>query len=120
MTRIVRAQILHTPRDPFAAGAAEALEAFSDGGLAYGPDGRIVACGPFAVVRAAHPCDTVTDVSDAVLVPGLVDLHVHYPQIAVIGAMGMTLLDWLATRALPEEARLAGTPRCRCCARAAS
>ena len=61
MTRIVRAQILHTPRDPFAAGAAEALEAFSDGGLAYGPDGRIVACGPFAVVRAAHPGATVTD-----------------------------------------------------------
>ena len=109
MTTIVRAQILHTPRDPFAAGAADALEAFSDGGLAYGPDGRILACGPFAGVRAAHPDAAVTDASDAVLVPGLVDLHVHYPQIAVIGAMGMTLLEWLATRTLPEEARLADT-----------
>ena len=69
----------------------------------------IVACGPFADVRAAHPDAALTDASDAVLVPGLVDLHVHYPQIAVIGAMGMTLLDWLATRTLPEEARLADT-----------
>ena len=33
MTTIVRAQILHTPRNPFAAGPG-ALEAFSDGGLA--------------------------------------------------------------------------------------
>src|SRR5919112_2283960 len=105
---IVRAQILHTPRDPFAIGP-EALEAFSDGGLAYDDRGRILATGPFAEVRAAAPDATVVDASDAVLLPGLVDLHVHYPQIAVIGAMGMTLLEWLATRTLPEEARLADT-----------
>jgi guanine deaminase len=106
MATIVRAQILHTPRDPFAVGGA-ALEAHSDGGLAYGADGRILASGSFAEVRRAHPAARVVDASDAVLLPGLVDLHVHYPQIAVIGAMGMTLLDWLATRTLPEEARLA-------------
>jgi guanine deaminase len=106
MTTIVRAQILHTPRDPFVDGR-EALEAFSDGGLAYDAGGRILATGPFADVRAAHPGAEVVDASDAVLVPGLVDLHVHYPQIA--GAMGMTLLEWLATRTLPEEARLADT-----------
>ncbi len=106
---IVRAQILHTPRNPFHDGGAAALEAFSDGGLAYGDDGRILQTGPFAAVRAQHPDATVVDASDAILLPGLVDLHVHYPQIAVIGAMGMTLLEWLATRTLPEEARLADT-----------
>jgi guanine deaminase len=105
---IVRAQILHTPRNPFADGPG-ALEAFSDGGLAYDRDGRILATGSFADVCAAHPGAEVVNASDAVLLPGLVDLHVHYPQIAVIGAMGMTLLDWLATRTLPEEARLADT-----------
>jgi guanine deaminase len=109
MTTIVRAQILHTPRDPFATGAADALEAFSDGGLAYGEDGRIVGCGSFGEVRTAHPDAALVDAADAVLLPGLVDLHVHYPQIAVIGAMGMTLLEWLATRTLPEEAMLADT-----------
>jgi guanine deaminase len=108
MPTIVRAQILHTPRNPFAVGGA-ALESYSDGGLAYDEDGRILATGAFAEVRRAHPAAEVLDASDAVLLPGLVDLHVHYPQIAVIGAMGMTLLDWLATRTLPEEARLADT-----------
>jgi len=108
MTTIVRAQILHTPRDPFVHGA-DALEALSDGGLAYGDDGRILATGSFADVRAAHPAAELHDASDAILLPGLVDLHVHYPQIAVIGSMGMTLLEWLATRTLPEEARLADT-----------
>jgi guanine deaminase len=84
MTTIVRAQILHTPLDPFAHGPG-ALEAFSDGGLAYDGNGRIVATGSFADVRAEHPGAEVVDASDAVLVPGLVDLNVHYPQIAVIG-----------------------------------
>ena len=31
----------------------------------------------------------------------------HFPQIAVIGAMGLQLLDWLDQRTLPEEARMA-------------
>jgi guanine deaminase len=39
--------------------------------------------------------------------PGFVDCHVHYPQIRMIGAMGLELMDWLRLRALPEEARLA-------------
>jgi guanine deaminase len=104
MTTIVRAQVLHTPRDPFA--EADALEGFSDGAVAL-RDGRIVATGDYERVRAAAPDAEVIDARDAVLLPGLVDCHVHYPQVAVIGAMGLRLLDWLHTRTLPEEARLA-------------
>lgn len=103
MTTLVRAQILHTPRDPF---EGHPLEAFSDGGLAFA-DGRILAVGDFETLRRDHPDADVLDARDALLLPGLVDLHVHYPQIGVIGAMGLSLLDWLDARALPEEARLA-------------
>jgi guanine deaminase len=103
-TTILRAQVLHTPRDPFAGG--DALEAFSDGAVAFA-DGRILATGELARVRAQHPSAEVVDASDAILLPGLIDVHVHYPQLPIIGAMGMQLLDWLQTRALPEEARLA-------------
>jgi len=104
MTTIVRAQVLHTPRDPFVEDGA--LEAFSDGAVAF-RDGRILAAGDYASVRAGHGDAEVVDASDAILLPGLVDTHVHYPQIGVIGAMGLELLDWLAQRTLPEEARLA-------------
>ena len=40
------------------------------------------------------------------LLPGFVDTHVHFPQVRVIGGLGMPLLDWLERCALPEEARL--------------
>jgi guanine deaminase len=104
MTTIVRAPLAHTPRDPFV--DADALECVEDGALAFAA-GRILAVGDYASVREQHPDAEVRDERDAILLPGLVDCHVHYPQIAVIGAMGLELLDWLRTRTLPEEAKLA-------------
>lgn len=104
MTTILRAQLFHTPSNPFAGGGA--LEAFDDGGLAF-DGGRILACGPFTSVAAEHPGAEVIAVPDGILFPGLVDTHVHFPQLGIIGAMGLQLLEWLQTRTLPEEARLA-------------
>lgn len=98
---IVRARVAHAPQP-------DRLEAHDDGALAYDPaGGTILAVGPFAAVAAAHPDATVDDQRGALLLPGLVDCHVHLPQLPVIGAMGMDLLDWLGRRALPAEARFA-------------
>jgi guanine deaminase len=111
---LIRAQVLHTPRDPFA--DATALEAFSDGAVAF-EDGRILATGDYPRVRAAHPDAELVDARDAILLPGLVDTHVHYPQVPIIGAMGVQLLEWLDTCALPAEARLADEAYARDAAR---
>src|SRR4051794_31432257 len=104
MTTIIRARVAHTPGDPFLASGA--LETFDDGAVAFA-DGAILATGSYAGVAAAHPDAEVLDRRDCFLFPGFVDTHVHYPQIPVIGAMGLQLLDWLATRTLPEEAKMA-------------
>ncbi|HEY9575622.1 MAG TPA: amidohydrolase family protein [Lachnospiraceae bacterium] len=46
------------------------------------------------------------DYKDSILIPGLVDLHVHAPQYAYRGlGMDMELLDWLEAHAFPEEAK---------------
>lgn len=108
MTTVLRACIAHTPRDPFT--EADALETYADGGLAFS-SGRILAVGEFAGVRAEHPESDVLDARDAIVLPGLVDCHVHFPQIGVIGAMGLELMHWLQTRTLPEEASLADPER---------
>jgi guanine deaminase len=104
MTTIVRARVAHTPRNPFI--DSSALQAFRDGAVAFG-DGRIVACGSWEEVRGQCPDAELIDARDAVLLPGFVDCHVHFPQIRVIGALGLELMDWLRSVALPEEARLA-------------
>jgi guanine deaminase len=101
--RIFRATVFDTPTSPFAGGE---LRSDEDGGLAV-QDGAIVARGSFAEVHGWYPDAEVVDLSGGLLVPGLVDTHVHFPQVRAIGALGMPLLRWLEECALPEEARLA-------------
>lgn len=48
----------------------------------------------------------VTDYGDKLIIPGLVDLHLHAPQYAFRGlGMDLELLDWLNTHTFPEEAK---------------
>ncbi len=54
-----------------------------------------------------HPHEEVVDLRGGLLLPGFVDTHVHYPQVRIIGGIGMPLLEWLERCALPEEAALA-------------
>lgn len=50
----------------------------------------------------------VRDAGDALIIPGLVDLHLHAPQYSFRGmAMDLELLDWLNTVTFPEESRYA-------------
>ena len=46
------------------------------------------------------------DQGDALIVPGLVDLHIHAPQYTFRGTgMDLELMDWLQQQAFPEESR---------------
>lgn len=101
--QIIRASYVHTPHNPFAGGS---LVAQTDGGLAL-EGGRIVASGPFEQVKAQYPTARVQELRGGLLIPGMVDLHVHYPQTRIIGGLGYRLLDWLEQHTLPQEARLA-------------
>ena len=100
---LFRATVLDTPDDPFTGGA---LRADDDCGLLV-EDGVVTSRGPFGAVRREHPDAEVLDLREGLLLPGLVDTHVHFPQVRVIGGLGMPLLDWLERCALPEELRLA-------------
>ena len=102
MTRtLYRARVLDTPDDPFAGGA---LRAEADVCLLV-EDGVIRARGAHADLTGRDLPEV--DLRDGILIPGLVDIHVHYPQVRVIAGLGMPLLEWLDRCALPEEARLA-------------
>lgn len=105
---LYRARAFDTPHDPFDDGLAEPGFRYDDDlGLAVSAEGVITTRGPFASVSAAHPLATVIDLRAGILLPGLVDTHVHFPQVRVIGALGMPLLEWLERCALPEEQHLA-------------
>ncbi len=99
---IYRAPVCDSPVSPFTGGA---LRASDDAGLAV-DGGSILDRGPFPQMSQRHPDAEVVDLRAGLLLPGLIDTHVHYPQLRVIGGLGRPLLDWLQQRALPEETRL--------------
>ena len=99
---LYRGTIVDTPDDPFAGGV---LRAEADGGLLVRAGG-IVDRGSFPELRRRYAGDEVVDLTGGLVLPGFVDTHVHFPQVRVIGGLGMPLLDWLQRCALPEEARL--------------
>lgn len=48
----------------------------------------------------------IRDYGDCLIIPGLVDLHIHAPQYSFRGlGMDMELLEWLETNTFPEEAK---------------
>jgi guanine deaminase len=102
---LYRATVIDVAGNPFT-DPTGALRADADGALLV-RDGTIAARGAFVDLRAAHPGEPVEDLRGGVLLPGFVDTHVHYPQVRAMGGLGLPLLDWLDTCALPEEIRFA-------------
>ena len=72
---------------------AGGVEFTRDVRLAWGEDGRLEAP------------QGAPDGGDALLIPGLVDAHVHLPQHRVRGRFQEALLPWLREHIWPEEAR---------------
>lgn len=102
---LFRGTFLDTPSAHFEVGIGAALRVETSA-IAVS-DGVIVARGSFESLAGDRPSDEVVDLRSGLVLPGLVDTHVHFPQVRAIGALGMPLLDWLDQCALPEEARLA-------------
>ncbi|KUF11200.1 guanine deaminase [Pseudoponticoccus marisrubri] len=68
-------------------------------------DGHIAAIGPAETLKAAHPQADRVDHGTALIVPGLIDAHAHYPQTRIIASWGKRLIDWLNSYTFPEEMR---------------
>ena len=64
--------------------------------------------GVFSRLPQHYEALPLADYPGRLIIPGLVDLHLHAPQFAFRGlGMDMELLDWLSTHAFPEEAKYA-------------
>ena len=56
-------------------------------------------------MTAKYPDAARIDHGNALILPGFIDAHVHYPQTAIIASWGKRLIDWLNTYTFPEEMR---------------
>jgi guanine deaminase len=97
------------PRPPFAL-RARLLSPLADGRLLHEPDGLLevdrngVLARVGAWVGGAQAPASVLDLRPMVVMPGLVDLHLHLPQLPNAGlGGGLDLLTWLERHIFPLE-----------------
>lgn len=94
-----RGEILSLSHDP--AEGPDAVRHEADGLLVI-DGGRIVARGAFADVAPRFP-ELAVERLEGLIVPGMIDAHVHYPQLGRIASHGEQLLDWLERHIFPAE-----------------
>ncbi len=109
-TTAFRASILHCLADPDGAtdhSKTSAVE-YIDDGLLIVDKGRIEETGEAqALLPGLSGNVEVVDYSDKLIIPGMIDCHVHFPQIDIIASYGEQLLDWLQEYAFPAEQKFA-------------
>jgi guanine deaminase len=109
----LRSSILHCLVDPGAESRSDTFEYFDDGVLII-DNGSVVAAGDAASLLNQLPANTkVEDYRGKLIVPGLIDCHVHFPQLDIIGSFGAQLLDWLNQYAFPVEEKFADPEHAR-------
>lgn len=116
---VIRGPALTYTDDPFLEDLAACRRYESDAAIVMA-GGRIVEFGPATRVLATVPPGTAVTryPDDALILPGFIDCHVHYPQTEIIGAYGAQLLDWLNRYIFVSEQGFADAGHARAVARA--
>ncbi|OHC26772.1 MAG: guanine deaminase [Pseudomonadales bacterium RIFCSPHIGHO2_02_FULL_60_43] len=101
-----RAAILHSIADPAVVGVEQSYEYFEDGLLVI-ENGQVANVGHAADLLHSLKGVEITEYRDALITPGFIDTHIHYPQTGMIASYGEQLLDWLNTYTFPTEQQFA-------------
>lgn len=100
----IRGIILDFVEDPFYVSEADSVRYFADG-LMVLEQGHIREVDAYSVLKDRYLNLPITDYSGKLIVPGLIDTHIHFPQTEMIAAYGEQLLEWLSRYTFPVESR---------------
>ena len=99
--KLFRASVLHFLSDPDVNGD-NAYQFFADGALVV-ESGHVVELGEARELRGKYADAELVDYSGKLIIPGMIDTHIHFPQVEVIASYGEQLLDWLNNYTFPAE-----------------
>jgi guanine deaminase len=100
----IRGAFLDFVDDPFYIAESESVRYIPDGLLVL-QHGKVLAFGAYKELQADYGAIEVAAYPGKLIVPGFIDLHVHYPQTEMIAAYGAQLLEWLEQYTFPTEAK---------------
>ncbi len=101
----IRGSFLDFIADPFFYPELETVR-YIDDGLMIVSAGIIQELDTYDRLKPKYPEISVTSYPGMLILPGFVDIHVHYPQTEIIGSYGKQLLEWLNKYTFPTEGKL--------------
>ena len=101
-----RGEVLYFTDNP--AKKVDSYRYYPDGVL-YVEGGKIVEAGAYEKLKSAYKSARIIDYSGKLIVPGMIDTHVHYPQTEMVAAYGDQLLDWLNNYTFPTEKKFSNS-----------
>ena len=102
MKTLLRGRILTFHADP---AETDDNHLYIEDGAIVVEDGIIIGIGDYS--ELADSALPVIDHRPDLIIPGLIDPHIHFPQVQVIASWGNQLLDWLNGYEFPGETRFA-------------
>lgn len=97
---LFKGDIFHFTKSPLE--YKDSYEFIPNGALVIA-DGKVLETGVYASLKSKYASIRETDYSGQLLMPGLIDAHVHYAQTEMLGMYGKQLLDWLNDYTFPAE-----------------
>ena len=111
-----RGRIAHCLSEPGDQPDDSSVEYFDDG-LMVIDNGHISALAPAeSLVNTLSDDIEIVEHGNRLIIPGMIDCHVHYAQTDVIACYGTQLLNWLEDYAFPAEMRFADIAHANACA----
>lgn len=102
--KAIRGAFLDFVGDPFYGNERDSVRYLEDGLLVL-KNGSIEAFGAYETIAPRFEEIPVTTYPGQLIIPGFLDIHVHYPQTEMIAAYGEQLLTWLERYTFPTEAK---------------
>ncbi len=108
--QLYRASILHFPK---ASQQPEIDVSFFQDGALIVEDSKIIAVGEYKTLKASHTNYEQHNYTGKLIIPGLIDSHLHFPQTEMIAKYGDQLLAWLENYTFPTENKFKDNEYCK-------
>ncbi|BAU13226.1 guanine deaminase [Leptolyngbya sp. NIES-3755] len=106
-----RSAILDFVADPFSVSELESVRYFSDGLLVI-ENGTIKELGEYDQLKDRYAGIETIHYANNLILPGFIDLHIHFPQTEMMAAYGEQLLEWLEKFTFPVERKFRDKAYC--------
>ena len=68
-------------------------------------EGRVLELGTYNKLKSKYSEIPVTSYPGMLILPGFIDIHIHYPQTEIIASSSTQLLEWLDQYTFPTEGK---------------